>query len=142
MTENLRPATADDSEFCYALHRRSLGAVITELFGDWDDAVQREFHARWFDPGRLRIIEDDAGTAIGVFDVQYESDHTYLARVELLPEHQGRGIGTSLIRGLLDGGRPVRLHVFVANVRARDLYARLGFRVESEHDGRLAMVAS
>jgi ribosomal protein S18 acetylase RimI-like enzyme len=29
--------------------------------------------------------------------------------------------------------------VFAVNVRARELYERLGFRVEEEHDGRLKM---
>jgi len=138
---NLRHATAEDSEFCYMLHRQSLGPVITEVFGSWDDAVQRERHARWFDPLRLNIIADDEGTPIGVLDVQEETDHTYLSRIELLPEHQSRGIGSAVIRDLLAGGRPVRLHVFAANARARELYERLGFRVEAEQDGRVAMVS-
>jgi ribosomal protein S18 acetylase RimI-like enzyme len=138
---NLRPATDDDSEFCYTLHQRSLGQVIAEVFGGWDDAVQREFHARWFDPSRLNIIEDDEGRPIGVLDLLEKTDHTYLSRIELLPEHQSRGIGSDVIRDLLADGRPVRLHVFRVNPRARELYERLGFRVVAEQDGRLAMVS-
>ena len=141
MIGKLRPATVDDSEFCYTLHRQSLGWVIAEVFGGWDDAVQREFHARWFDPARLEIIEDDDATPIGVLDVQEGTDHTYLSRIELLPEYQNRGIGSAVIRDLLTDGRSVRLHVFTLNSRARELYARLGFRVDGEHDGRLEMVA-
>ena len=141
MIGNIRPATDDDSEFCYTLHRQSLGRVIAEVFGGWDDAVQREFHVRWFDPGRLQIIQDDEATPIGVLDVHDGTDHTYLSRIELLPEYQDRGIGSAVIRDLLDDGRTVRLHVFTVNTRARDLYMRLGFRVDGEHDGRLAMVA-
>jgi ribosomal protein S18 acetylase RimI-like enzyme len=138
---NLRSATGDDSEFCYELHRQSLGQVIVEVFGGWDDAVQREFHGTWFDPARLNIIENDEGTPIGVLDVRRETDHTYLARIELLPEYQNRGIGSSVIRDLLAAGRPVRLHVFTVNAHARRLYEQLGFRVEVERDGRLEMVS-
>lgn len=140
MIGNLRPATGDDSEFWYTLHQQSLGQVIVEVFGGWDDAVQREFHARWFNPLRLNIIEDDEGTPIGMLDMHEEADHTYLSRIELLPEHQNRGIGSAVIRDLLANGRPVRLHVFTVNARARELYERLGFRVDAEQNGRLAMV--
>jgi ribosomal protein S18 acetylase RimI-like enzyme len=140
MIGSLRPATSGDSEFCYTLHRRSLGEVVAEVFGGWDDAVQREFHARWFDPARLKIIEDNAGIPIGALDVRDEADHAYLSRIELLPGYQDRGIGSAVIRDLLAEGREVRLHVFAVHVRARRLYERLGFRVEAEHDGRLEMV--
>lgn len=142
MIGNLRPATDDDSEFCYTLHRRSLGPVVAEVFGSWDDTVQREFHARWFDAPRLQIIEDDDGTPIGVLDVRDATDHTYLSRIEVLPEYQSRGVGSAVIRDLLAAGRPVLLHVFTVSARARQLYERLGFRVVAEHDGRLAMIAN
>jgi ribosomal protein S18 acetylase RimI-like enzyme len=138
---SLRPATSNDSEFCYTLHRQSLGEVVAEVFGGWDDAVQRDFHAAWFEPARLNIIQDSHGTPLGVLDVREEFDHTYLSRIELLPEYQNRGIGSAVIQDLLADGREVRLHVFTVNVRARRLYERLGFRVDSERDGRLEMIA-
>jgi ribosomal protein S18 acetylase RimI-like enzyme len=134
-----RAATPEDSAFCLALHREAIGAVITEIFGTWDPQVQERFHARWFDPTRVRIIESDHAP-IGVIEAHDEADHVYLARIELLPEYQGRGIGSDLMRSLRARGRPIRLHVFSANVRARALYERLGFSIESEADGRIAMI--
>ncbi|MGW6140495.1 GNAT family N-acetyltransferase [Streptomyces sp. NPDC055140] len=57
-------------------------------------------------------------------------EHFYLA-----PEHQGRGLGTSVLRALLDGadaaGETVRLDV-VQGSAARRLYERHGFTLESE----------
>ncbi len=138
---NVRPATSEDTEFCYTLHQRALGPVIAEVFGDWDDPVQRAFHLAWFDPRRLRIIQDPVGEPIGVLDVQDQADHIYLARIQLLPEYQNRGVGTALLRGLLSDGRPIRLHVFTANTRACQLFERLGFHVEADYDGRLAMTS-
>ena len=104
----------------------------------WGDAdFQRRFHAGWFEPDRLSIIEDDDGTAIGVLDVSDEGDHLYLGRIEVLPEAQGHGIGTAVVRDVLRRGRTVRLHVFTNNVRARRFYERLGFRVDrySQREG-------
>jgi ribosomal protein S18 acetylase RimI-like enzyme len=138
---NVRPATSEDSEFCYTLHQLALGPVIAEVFGDWDDSVQRAFHRAWSDPHRLRIIQDPAGERIGVLDVQDQTDHIYLARIEVLPEYQNRGVGTALLRDLLTDRRPIRLHVFTANTRACQLYERLGFQVEADYDGRLAMTS-
>jgi hypothetical protein len=46
-----RPATTADSEFCFQLHKAAMGAYISAVWG-WDDAVQHDFHARAFDPGR------------------------------------------------------------------------------------------
>ncbi|UDM03791.1 GNAT family N-acetyltransferase [Streptomyces longhuiensis] len=57
-------------------------------------------------------------------------EHFYLA-----PEHQGRGLGTAVLRALLDradaAGETVRLDVIQGSA-ARRLYERHGFTVESE----------
>jgi GNAT superfamily N-acetyltransferase len=51
--------------------------------------------------------------------------------IALLPDHRAMGVGTLLIRRILDegiaSGRPVSIHVERGN-RARALYERLGFR--------------
>jgi len=52
------------------------------------------------------------------------------------PDHQGRGFGRRLtqlvIRRQLARGQTPFLHVMSANARARELYLRLGFRVDRE----------
>ena len=52
------------------------------------------------------------------------------------PAHQGRGFGRRLtqlvIRRQLARGQTPFLHVMSANARARELYLRLGFRVDRE----------
>jgi len=59
------------------------------------------YHAEWFEPDRLLIIEDDDGRAVGVLDVRDQGDHLFLARIELLPEAQGHEIGTAVVGDLL-----------------------------------------
>ena len=70
-----------------------------------------------------------------------EGDHLYLSRIEVLPEVQGRGVGTAVMNGLMRQGRTIRLRVFTNNARARRFYERLGFIVdlESEDEHHLSM---
>jgi ribosomal protein S18 acetylase RimI-like enzyme len=57
-----------------------------------------------------------------------------LAFIEVVKEHRGRGIGTSLVQRVLEGAKRreypgVSLGVRVANEGARRLYERLDFRI-------------
>lgn len=56
----------------------------------------------------------------------------YLGLLFLAPAARGQGLGTRILDGIVahvraHGGRAVRLAVVVENVRARQLYDRLGF---------------
>ena len=131
----LRPATAADSEFCYQLHKAAMGGYITAVWG-WDEQVQRDFHARAFNPGRWQIITADGADA-GLLDVQYRPGEIYLARIELHPDHQGHGIGTRLVSALIDEatqkGQDLVLDVLAVNHRAQALYQRLGMTEVARH---------
>jgi ribosomal protein S18 acetylase RimI-like enzyme len=55
-----------------------------------------------------------------------------LAEIEILPEWQGRGIGSAVVRSLMREAasrqKPLTLRVLHINQRARTLYERLGFQ--------------
>jgi ribosomal protein S18 acetylase RimI-like enzyme len=131
----LRPATPADSEFCYQLHRAAMGGYIAAIWG-WDELVQRAFHARAFNPARWQIITA-GGADIGTLDVEYRPGEIYLARIELHPDHQSRGIGTRLVSALIEEaaqkGQDLVLDVLTVNNRARALYQRLGMTEVGRH---------
>ncbi|MBB5161842.1 GNAT family N-acetyltransferase [Mycobacterium sp. AZCC_0083] len=141
----LRPATTDDAEFFFALHKRSLGPYVDQIWG-WDDDEQRAYMTGVFDLGRVRVIVVD-GVDVGRLDVEERDDEVFLGLIELAPEYQGRGIGSRVISELIDGadGKRVTLSVLGVNERAYQLYRRLGF-AEVSRDGvapevRIRMVA-
>jgi ribosomal protein S18 acetylase RimI-like enzyme len=127
-TIELRAASDADTEFCYQLHKAAMGAYVTAIWG-WDELAQRDFHARAFNPDRWQIITE-GGVDIGMLDVEYRPDEIYIARIEICPQHQGRGIGTRLISALIaearHKGQALALDVLTVNERAQALYRRLG----------------
>lgn len=131
----LRPVTPADNEFCFQLHKAAMGDYVAATWG-WDEETQRGFHARAFNPDRWQIITE-AGTDIGMFHVDYRPAEIYLARIELHPDHQGKGVGTQLITMLLNEadrrGQDLVLEVLTVNHRAQALYRRLGFQEAARH---------
>ncbi|MFC5721060.1 GNAT family N-acetyltransferase [Streptomyces gamaensis] len=131
----LRPATSADSEYCFQLHKAAMGAYITAVWG-WDEQTQRDLHTGAFNPDRWQIITT-GGTKVGILHVECRPTEIYLARIELHPDHQGRGIGSRLIRTLLhqarQQGQDLTLDVLAVNQRAQTLYRRLGLHEISHH---------
>lgn len=138
----LRDATAADSDFCFALHRAALGPYVTAVWG-WDEAVQRGFHERGFDPAKARIILVN-GREAGRLDVERRPDEIYVGLIELLPAYQGKGVGGRLLRDLIAEaaarGQAIRLEVLAVNTRAHALYTRLGFRETGRDDVKVRML--
>jgi GNAT superfamily N-acetyltransferase len=137
----LRDATPADSDFCYALHEAALGPHVAAVWG-WDDAVQRGFHERGFDPPNTKIIMVD-GRDAGRLDVRRRPDEIFLGLIELLPAYQGKGVGGRLVRDLVAEaaahGQVVRLEVLAVNTRAQALYTRLGFRETGRDERKVRM---
>lgn len=96
----VRPATADDDEFCFDLHKLSFYQFVTEVWG-WDEDEQRAIHTGNFQPERVQIITAN-GVDVGRLGVDYGDQETLIWLIELLPSHQGRGIGGRLILTMLD----------------------------------------
>ncbi|MDQ0958742.1 ribosomal protein S18 acetylase RimI-like enzyme [Streptomyces sp. B4I13] len=112
-----------------------MSAYIKAIWG-WDEQIQRDFHARAFTADGWQIITAD-GTEAGMLHIEHRLTDVYLARIEIHPDHQGRGIGSQLIRSLLhqarQQGRDLTLDVLVVNQRAQALYQRLGLHEVTRH---------
>jgi SAM-dependent methyltransferase len=137
----LRPATETDREFLRRLHHVCFRPWVEPIWG-WDEADQDRRFADAFTTEGRSIVELH-GRAVGTIRTTRRAGTLVIADIAVAPEHQGRGVGARLLRGVLaeaDGaGQPVRLQVLRTNP-ARRLYERHGFTVEAETAERFFMV--
>ena len=138
----LRPASAQDCDFLYQLHKATMQTYVAQTWG-WDEEWQQAYFRQHFDPSVDQIVVF-AGKDIGVLSVDKREREVRVAKIEILPEYQKQGIGTGLIDAVLEGafreGLPVTLQVLKANPRI-GWYERLGFRVVGETQTHYLMVA-
>jgi ribosomal protein S18 acetylase RimI-like enzyme len=130
----LRASSTNDADFLYRLHCAAMRAYVMQTWGQWNEAWQSQYFHQHFNPIPCQIVvfEDKD---IGVVCVERQATDIFLSSIELLPAYQAQGIGTQLIRALLDEahqkGVPLVLQVLKVNP-ARKLYERLGFAISGE----------
>ncbi len=134
----LRPATNEDYEFMYTVSKRTMREYVEAIWG-WDERTQRRMHHVSWNPGNYQVIVVDGHDA-GRLSVDTYDTYLYLNNIQILPEFQGRGLGTRIIQDILTsaGNKSVKLRVLRGNP-AKRLYERLGFKVVRETDERFWM---
>lgn len=134
----VRPETAADEAFLRDLYASTRDEELAVV--GWTEQQRRAFCDSQFTLQRAALGTEfpDADSGIVLVDrqpagrllIDRTGDAIQVVDIALLPEHRGRGVGTSLLQVVLDEAmrenRSVSLHVLLTN-RARRLYERLGF---------------
>ena len=137
----LRPVTPEDYEFLLVVYAGSreeeLAQVVwpegqKEAFVRWQFEMQRlEYDAR-YPEARYEVILVD-GRPAGRIWTGADDKQIRLLDIALLKEFQNRGVGTLLLRRLIDeaagANKLLRHMVFTLNNDAHRFYERLGFVV-------------
>lgn len=125
-----RPALDADTDFARSVHHQAYRNVSERQYGPWDERAQDEFFAGDWVPAAFEIILCD-GVPCGYACVEDRADDIHVRELVILPQFQGRGIGTRMLMDIIARAEarrvPVRLGTHHAN-RAAGLYRRLGFR--------------
>jgi GNAT superfamily N-acetyltransferase len=149
----LRPVRFEDETFLrrvYAGAREDELAVVPwnelerEAFLRQQFDAQDAYYREHYEPATFDVIELD-GVPVGRLYVARWEDEIRVIDISLLPEHRGKGVGTQLLRGLLDeaaeAGKRVSIHVEKHNPALR-LYERIGFTPVADVGVNLLMEAS
>ena len=130
------PAIEQDRAFFIHVHHTAYRDTIEEMFG-WDEERQDELANLPFDEGGINIVWN-RDNRIGVVGWEEREDHLWLKELFLLPEYQGQGIGSQIVKDTITKSRSlakdVRLRTLKANTRAKELYERHGFVVTEASD--------
>ncbi|WP_052850196.1 GNAT family N-acetyltransferase [Streptomyces avicenniae] len=129
----LRPAEPADVEVIAELRATVMRADLERL-GRFDAHRVRQRLRDAFSPRYTSVILS-GGAFAGCVTLRPAEDGRWLEHFYLVPGLQGRGLGSAVLRTLLERadaeGTPVRLDVLRGSA-ARRLYERHGFAVESE----------
>jgi ribosomal protein S18 acetylase RimI-like enzyme len=136
-----RAATAEDYDLARRWHHAAFRDVVLRQFGTWDEARQDDFFDDAWTPEAKEIIVVD-GVESAYCVVEHRDNAIYLVDLVISPEYQCRGIGSAILRSLQHqaaaNGEPIHLRVLHAN-RAKELYARLGFRPTGKTETHMLM---
>jgi ribosomal protein S18 acetylase RimI-like enzyme len=135
---SLRPATGEDRAFLYEVYASTRQEELAPL--RWDEATTRTFltmqfdaqdhhYHTYYDGAEFLVILVDDRPAGRLYVARWQTE-LRLMDIALLPPYRNAGIGTALIKDLMEEarrtGHAVRLHVEPFNPAMR-LYQRLGF---------------
>jgi ribosomal protein S18 acetylase RimI-like enzyme len=134
-----RPETEDDAEFLYGIYANTRDQEMRMV--DWPDQQKEEFLRSQFRAQTLHykqnyisadysIILVD-GQPAGRLYLHQDPGDLRIMEISLTPQYRGTGIGTMLLREIMDraatAGNIVSIHVEQFNPALR-LYERLGFK--------------
>ena len=131
---SIRKARASDSEFIFTVKKAAFREYVEQTWS-WDDGYQQELHNRRFaaqDVCIIQLYEVD----IGFLAVSHTLDTLKVNQLFILPEYQGKGIGSACMNRIIDDAnleqKPVVLQVLKVNTRGIAFYQRLGFTIIGE----------
>ncbi|WP_426269889.1 N-acetyltransferase family protein [Dyella kyungheensis] len=148
----LRLARADDLPFLRELYTSSRAAELACM--PWPEQAKRAFCDSQFDlqhrhylsytmPGAFTVVMRD-DRAVGRLYLQWTPTELHIVDILLLPDAQGQGIGSTLLRWLQSllpqaGVASLALQVLQHNTAAHQLYRRLGFQAREIHGMHVSM---
>jgi ribosomal protein S18 acetylase RimI-like enzyme len=104
--------------------------IFQEINGDFLNSSTYVIELDLNKIGRLRLVETD--------------NELFIAGIQILPKYRNLGLGTKvlnlLIKQVLITQKSLRLEVQKNNEKAKSLYTRLGFVVESEQEDDYIMI--
>ena len=137
----LRPVSASDDQFLLSVYATTRDEELAQaewaegqkdMFLRWQfDLQRREYETRFPDAAYDIILVDQQPA--GRIWTGSDEEQIRLLDIALLPQFQNRGVGTALLRRLMQEaarqGKLLRHMVFVLNNDAHRFYERLGFSI-------------
>jgi GNAT superfamily N-acetyltransferase len=136
---SLRPVEPRDDEFLLSVYASTRDEELSQA--EWGEGQREAFLRHQFGAqreqydGRFPDADYDVilldGRAVGRLWIGSDDEQIRLLDIALLPEAQNQGVGTALLRALIEharaSGKKLRHMVFMLNPDAKRFYERFGF---------------
>ena len=126
----LVPYKDTDCEFVYGVKKNAYKKYVEECWGAWIEEDQRNYFEKFMAAVKNNAyIIMDGDNRIGFYNGEILENGNYeIGNICIIPEYQGKGIGTKLLKEKLEENkdRDIVIQYFKQNP-VGSLYARLGF---------------
>ena len=129
---NIQPACQQDLPEILAVQRAAF-ETEAQLVNDWNipplTQTLDELTNDWRKGIMLKAVNED-GIIVGTVRGHNAPDGFYIGRLAVLPQWQGRGMGTALLEAIIAIAEACRLVLFTSTKSERNLrlYERFGFK--------------
>lgn len=143
MNINLIKYTDEFYEFVYEVKKNAYIKYVEQIWGPWNEEDQRKYFDNFINTYKENsyIIELN-GEYIGFYNDELLEDNTYeIGNICIIPKHQGKGIGTKLLKEILSKNKDkdIKIQYFKQNP-VGELYKRLGFIPTGETNYHYQMI--
>ena len=109
----LIPITEKDYEFIYELKKNAYKEYVEFYWGTWDEAAQREYFKKFIETYKSTIyliqLEEKI---IGFYNDEFLENGDYeIGNICIVPEYQGKGIGTRILKDIIDKYADKNIHI-------------------------------
>lgn len=125
-------ATEDDYERMYKIKEDSIKPYVEKVWG-WDEDFQIEFLRKNTPFEEVEFILFN-GETIGFLQLKETIKSIFIQSLFIIKAFQQKGIGTYLLKRIINNGKLLSLEVLKNNKIAFDLYKKMGFVVLKEDD--------
>lgn len=141
----LRKYTNNDSRFVYEVKKNAYKKYVEECFGRQVEEAQQKYFKNFINQERefAYIIQYD-NKDIGFYNGRVLENGNYeVGNICIIPEYQGRGIGTHLLKNILEkySDTDIEIQYFKQNP-VGSLYEKLGFEKSGETAFHYQMIKS
>ena len=139
----LEPYTDEYYDFVYDVKKNAYIKYVEECWGKWVEEDQKEYFKKFIGTYKNSSYIIKVGDkAIGFYNDEDLEDGSYeVGNICIIPEYQGKGIGTDILKHKLEEhkNQDVKIQFFKQNP-VGELYKRLGFIPNGETQFHYQMI--
>jgi len=121
-----------DKELLYSLNKEAYQANVVQDSGEWNEEEKLAYYSKKFDKYEYQLVRAD-DKWVGIVGTETTDTYIYLSDLKIIPDFQGKGLGSKIIKDLLSkakqAGLQFKLDVVLSNTRAIAFYESLGLEI-------------